>query len=185
MSKTIIGWIAAGIVLFACLAVIAAAAIMGFSLNNDLTKTKADLAAANQVVSDKTTALDSANTSITKLNSDLSDAKAETAKIQTLETALEYRFSYTVCPSPSSFNYDSKESAISSAVSFARTYRNVGSVINQGLLYGYQGNTTLWTITIVYDVSNTSVTNQLVFFLFPDKKSTFFGNDACWLELPG
>jgi hypothetical protein len=52
------------------------------------------------------------------------------------------------------------------------------------LLYGYLGDSTLWTISLKYNVSNTSTTNQMIFLVFPDLKSTFFGNDACWLELP-
>jgi hypothetical protein len=96
MNKALIGWIFAIIVLFACFAVIAIGGIFGYSLNNSLTKTAAELATANQTITQKDSDIQKGKSELTKVNGLLQDAKDETAKIQTALDGLRT----LVCASP-------------------------------------------------------------------------------------
>jgi hypothetical protein len=83
MNKSVIGWIFALLVLFACIAVILVGGFFGYSMNADLSKAKADLDTANQTVTQKKADLDKANANLTKITSQLDDAKTAADDLQT------------------------------------------------------------------------------------------------------
>jgi hypothetical protein len=190
MNKSIIGWVLAGIVLFACLVVIAGGGYFAYDLNTKLTKTTGDLAAANETISKKTSDLDKANKNITKLNGDVKDAQDKAAGIQVSlddmtseKSAIESKFNATVCKKSVSLDYSSYDTARNGLKDFANTLPEVRSIDTSSITYGFDGLADLWTLELVFTKSDNSKM-LLEFYIFPKTKSTFFGNDGCWLQTP-
>jgi hypothetical protein len=188
MNKGIIGWIFSALVLFGCLVVLGVGGYFGYTTYNELTKTKADLATANDNLAQTTADLDKANTDITKLNGDLTDAKDQAAQLQSslddmtsLKTAAETRFNKTVCKTTKTFDYSSYNALQAGISTFIRTVPDVPSSFKNQLIYGLPGTGNLWLVMIVDGPSNFPV---FFFYAYPDQKATYFGNDACWLQAP-
>jgi hypothetical protein len=168
MNKSIVGWIFAGVVLCACLAVIAGGVLFGLNLNTQLTQTQADLATANQTVTQKSAELD--------------QSKSQAAQLQTSLDALQTKFNGTKCTTTTTFDYSNYGPLQNGLAAFVKTYSGVVSTGKNLLTYGYQGAKTLWKVEIQYSGSDSSRYDTMVFFVFPEHKSVFFGNDGCWLQ---
>jgi hypothetical protein len=168
MNKSIIGWIFAALVLLACLAVIAVAAIVGFSLNNDLTKSKADLATANQTISDQT--------------KELENEKFKAGQLQTSFDDLKNLYGKTICTTTKELDYSSYHGLQVQLGDFTSTYPGVASVLHNNLTYGLKGSGNAWLIEVNFSEPGSNYTYNFYFFAFPDQKATFFGNDGCWVQ---
>jgi hypothetical protein len=188
MNKAIIGWIFAVVVLLGCLAVIGVAAFVGYGLNNDLTKTKADLVSANDTLTQTSADLDKAKTNITKLNGDLTVAQDQATQLQTnlddmttQKTAAETKFNATICETTGKIDFSSQQTAMDTLLSYVRTIGYTAYGVDEKLYYGINGFSDLWIVDIVANKSATYGVG-LDFFLYRNSKTAYFAQKGCWVQ---
>jgi hypothetical protein len=162
MNKSIIGWIFAVLVLFGCMGVIAVGALLGFSMNSDLTKTKADLATANQAATQQSADLEKVNSQV---------------------AVLETKFNNTVCKTTVEIDYSTKKTAMDTILAYANGLGYSAYGADEKLFFDINGFTDLWVVTILADKSGT-YGKSLDFFLYTDSKTTYFSEKGCWVQAP-
>jgi hypothetical protein len=190
MNQGIIGWIFAVLILFACLAVIAVAAIFGLSMNGDLTNARADLASANDTITQKSADLDKANKSVTKLNGQLQDSLDQATQLQSsmddltaAKKDIETKYNAMICKKTAAINYNTHQTAMDSILSYARGEGYTIDIADVKIIPDVIGYDSLWVVQMTADKTATS-SIFMEFFLFPSKKATLFGPKGCWVEVP-
>jgi hypothetical protein len=189
--KSKIGWILAGLIILVCLVVIIVGGIYSYNLNNDLSNSKADLARAKESIGLISADLDKSESKnlsltgqVTGLTGQLTEAKTALTDMTTQKTAIETRFNKTVCKTTKEFDYSSMQNVIIDAALFTTLYHNVGAIQKISIGSDFLGTEKMWIIEIAVTTSDSKQPNGLIFLVFPDKKATFFGNEACWLQAP-
>jgi hypothetical protein len=191
MNKSSVGWIFSVLVLLSCFVVLAAGGFLGYKWNEataSLVSAKAELTTANEAISKKNSELEKANKNITSLNGEITDAQDKADQLQAsleamtaAKTKLETKDSAALCKETAKVDYSSSEGAKDSIFSYARSVGFTVASVDEKIFTVIPGFSNVWVIQMVADRSGTSYT-YMNFFLYINRKSTFFGEQGCWVE---